>query len=424
MMKQTLSAAQRQSQIVSQSQVQFLHMLTMCNEELELWLDEQFNENPMLEQTYRNPSEPPYAPEPVFYEGNDLFHVLTEQLRSFDFSKTEWNIFQLLIEQLDEKGYFTADLDILSTSSRLPLPMLERALLILQELEPYGIFSKNTADCLIKQLEKRQQNDPLLTKIIQQDLTALLMKKFSPLQKKYHISSGQLEQYHSQLAGLNPYPLFHFENQASIPVIPDILCRFEQGDWIVELNSNSNHIYTLSGYYQTLMNQTAEKELQQYLYTQYQSARNLILNIEKRQQTLLKITRAILQKQPLFFTGKSGLVPMSMSQITELCDVSISTISRAVHAKYLQYPGGMIRMKDLFAASSDTQTRTDISLTPNDVKELISSLIHCEDPKHPFSDDEISARLAEQDIQISRRTVTKYRKELFIPTSRERRRLP
>lgn len=473
-MRQTLDMVQHQSQIVSQSQVQFLQILAMCNQEMDVWMTEQYNENPFLERTeHENVAESNgnihmfsnarqsqsldsfHYQEPAVFEGQDIRHILLEQLDHRKYSRLEWNVFSLLIDHLEETGFFLMGLDTLSFEHGIPLPVLEKCLGVLQNLEPYGIFSKDIKGCFLKQLEKgenwsfqseishsrqlqsemtnghscsrtKKKNQDNISKatllrIVNEDFEDLIYKKISRLQKKYKISGAEINEYHQILSHLRPCPLHGFGYEKPVYIRPDIICKVENGNLVPYLNEKENTSFSLSDYYFHLMNTAVDSVLKSYLRDRYQSARNLLTNVENRKNTLLRIASAILERQSGFFLYKDMLLPMSMKEISEACSLSISTISRAVRDKYIQYPHGTVAMRDLFIASAETAERTSYSLSPEEAKKAIVAIIQSEDPKQPFNDDEIAARLQEQAIFLSRRTVAKYRKELCIPTSRERR---
>lgn len=434
---QQLHFAQHQSQIVSQTQIQFLHMLTMCNQELNSWLEEQYNENPLLDinspvntqnelSDFSSIRSTQYSDldtfsEPAVYEGLDLYHYLTEQLRYQDYSQQEWNTIAYLITRLDHRGFFCYDLNQISVETGINRMTLEKCLNSLKELEPYGIFSPNIQQCYLKQLEKREIYDSLLETLISENLEDLLYKKIGKLQKQYRVSRTAIETYHQLLSVLSPYPLFGFPTfDSPACIIPDIVCRMEQGILVPYLNEHTTRFYGISSIYQNLMQTTENKELKSYLQSRWSAAKQIIMNIENRKQTLLKITRSILKKQSGFFLQNEFLVPMSMKEIAQDCNLSISTISRAVHDKYLESPHRIIAMRKLFTASAEYSKRTRYALSPTEIKHILREIIASENPKNPFQDEELAIRLQEQAIYISRRTVSKYRKELCIPTSRER----
>lgn len=435
-LKQHISTIQRQSQIVSQTQVQFLNILAMNHAELEDWMDKQFLENPLLEKTdlrkddlsliypgehrlFTDTAPIPHK-EPVFWEGIGIYYFLTEQLSYSDYSQSDLDAISFLIANLDEKGFFTRNLKELSQESGFSLKTLSKLLSVLQELEPYGIFSPNMASYFQTLLRKQHTEEELLFTILANDFEDLLHQRLNCLYKKYKISGQKVKEYLAILSQLPPYPLYYFETDSAMPIIPDIICHLENGILIPELNNEQIADYSVSDYYYHMMLQTDSVQLKQYLYGKYNAARLILKNIENRKQTLLHITETLLQKQSAFFYQKGELLPISMAQLADICNCSISTVSRSIHNKYLQYPDGMILMKNLFPASSDTEKRNGFSVSRETVKKTIRQMVSMENPKNPLSDDEIAALLHKEAIPISRRTVAKYRNELLIPTSRER----
>lgn len=447
-MEQSMYSLQKQQQILSQNQIQFLQLLTMSNQELDLWMNQQYNENPLLERGESSismdhfetlpqetaSSDFEYSPyletsfsreskrhEPSFWEGQDLFHHLTEQLCYRDYTKLEWKAIHCLIGNLEKNGFFTTDLSALSLENGIPLPVLEKCLQILKTLEPCGIFSSNIQDCCLTQLRRNGHTDSLLTQILMEDFEALLYKKYSTLYKKYKISSETVCYYHRLLADLYPYPLFDPPQNIVIYPEADIIYTKEQDKWHTSLSKNPQDTYVLSSYYLHCLHSTKNPELRYYLWEKYKTAKNVLHNITQRNQTLLRIADAILEKQKDFFENHDFLVPMSMREIAADCNLSISTISRAVSNKNIQYSKGIIPLRSLFTASSESTPREDSSLSPAEAKKAIAHIISLENPESPLKDEAIASRLREQAIFLSRRTVAKYRTELLIPTSRERR---
>lgn len=436
-MKQSIAVTETQSQILSQSQVQFLHMLSMNNQDLEQWMDLQFAENPLLEKDPVSKDPLPleyYIPsrerdsgqnrasfhEPFFLEGKELYHFLTEQLTYADYDSHDWEMITFLIYNLDERGFFPLDLSKEAKKHGYSLARLEFLLEIMQNLEPYGIFSPNMATCYLKQLSRKNINDPLLTQVIRQDLDDLLHRRLSRLHKKYGMTSQILHEYLEILADLSPYPLFCFQNGSTCSLIPDVICHWDNGLLVPVLHDSVLSDYNISDRYYGMLQKTEDPTLKRYLSQKLTAANQILKNADSRRRTLLAITTAILEKQSLFFYQGRELIPMSMAQIGEICCVSTSTVSRAIHDKYLQYPGGMIKMKHLFVSSSDAGSRKEWDASPDTVKEILSQIIATENPKQPYGDDAIANILKMEGITISRRTVAKYRNQLFIPTSRER----
>ncbi len=419
---------QSQSQFLSQNQIQFMKFLQMSNQELDTWLSTQYNENPFLEKENLHYSVSAIQEgrdyysimEQAVYDRTGVQYDLLEQLSYFDYSEVEWSIFRFLINGLDDNGFFSMDLNVISESKRIPLKLLKKCLRILQELEPYGIFAADVEHCLIKQMEKRKIQDDLLKVMILESLEDLLYKKTSKMQKKYGISAKKLEEYYGVLATLKPYPLYSYETKKTHYIIPDVICNKQDDNLEAEIYKSYERYYVNTDYIK-MMEQTTDPDLKSYFKDKYWAAKTIVSNIEKREKTLLQITEIILEKQSGFFLKNTPLIPMSMKQLADICRVSISTISRTVNNKYLQYPNGMVQMRDLFIAAANMGENEESIVSTNDVKRIIAEMIKMEDPRKPLSDDEISNRLKKQSIQLSRRAVAKYRSEMFIPTSRERR---
>lgn len=423
-MKQQLVNQQKQSQMMSQGQIQLMTFLQMSNQELDTWLNEQYHENPFLEKeicatiSLENRASSEWK-EPVVFDRQGVEYDLLEQLCPVDFSDSEWEMIRFFIANVDAKGYFTMDLKALAQKSRISLAVLEKCLNVLRELEPAGIFSANMQQCLVKQLDKRNIQDELLVKIISENLEDLLYKKSGKIQKKYNISQRKINMYYELLAGLNPYPLYGQGKTNTHYLVPDIICSNKDGKMTAELYKG-NTSYSICDDYYNMMKETLDEKLKLYFKEKYQAAQSILKNIEKRERTILQITEVILEKQEAFFRKKGILNPMTMKEIAQVCNISISTVSRTVNNKYIQYPYGMIRMRELFIAAANMGEFDNNVISTENVKQIIADMIKRENPQKPLSDEEISNRLRKQSIQLSRRAVAKYRSEMLIPTSRER----
>ena len=179
----------------------------------------------------------------------------------------------------------------------------------------------------------------------------------------------------------------------------------------IRLNDDWIGDYSINDYYVKMMEQAEDSELKEYFRKKYERCRFIITSIEQRRETMLKISKAILDRQREYFMNHKQLKPMTMQNIADDIEMHVSTVSRAVKGKYIQYPGGTIGMRDIF---NNTQTFGDQDSTTEEIKEEIRRLVKEEDKKKPLSDSKIVSLLEQKNMKISRRTVAKYRAQLGI----------
>lgn len=438
-----ISIEQRQQ--LSQNQVQSLQILACTNEELQDLLENEYTENPMLEHT--GPEHDDFfanldslyekgAPHPsagLSWDDDDqrrndipsrptdeLRQDLLAQLPRSRYSAQEWHLFVLLIDCLDDSGFFPWEIGEIARLSGCPEEMVENCLAQLRRLEPAGIFSRDLSECLLYQLEQQQERDPVLLAMVRDYLPDLLKGQIGNVSRALHLSTTAVRQYLLQIGKLNPRPLCGGEQQSTEYLVPDLLLTRKNGEWSIALNDRWMGSYQLNQYYIHMMEQSREKELTAYFKSHLERARFLLRCVEQRRTTVLNITREILKRQQGFFESRALLQPMTMQELADALQIHSSTVSRAVRGKYLQYPGGSVLMKELFQSCVPEQENS-ARISVGQVHAALSALVAGEDKGRPLSDLELSRLLEQQGTRISRRTVAKYRGELGIPNSDQRR---
>ncbi|EDS71515.1 putative RNA polymerase sigma-54 factor [Anaerofustis stercorihominis DSM 17244] len=240
----------------------------------------------------------------------------------------------------------------------------------------------------------------------------------SKISKELNISRLEVRKYIYSIKCLNPKPLINIKMSEPVYINPDILLTYENNKWNIELNDNWINNYYISDYYLKMIDTSEDENLKMYFKEKLSKCRFILNSLEQRRNTILNITKVIIRRQEKYFRGNGKIVSMTLSEVADEIDMNVSTVSRAIKNKYMSSPIGIINMRDLF--SSYVSYGEDIRLTPEDVKQKIKVIIEEENKKKPYSDDEIVNKLNDENINISRRTVSKYRKELNIPTSYNR----
>lgn len=439
MLQQNIS--QNQQQVLSVDQRQSLQILAYTNQELDAFLNEEYMQNPLLECQRDRQSEiidsldshyetaSSYRDHYIRYEDEDsdrrgdirakepssLREQLKGQLNIQKYSPEEWDLIDYLIDCLDDKGFFVYDPSEIAGSYGCSPEMVEKCLLDLRELEPVGIFSKDIAQCLLKQLEANGEQDGILVQIISDFLPDLLRGNLSVITRSLGITTTKCRSCIQRIGELNPRPVMNTEREGTEYVVPDILVQRENDTWKVTLNDSWMGEYKFNDYYIHMMQTASDPELKEYFRGKLERARLIVNSIERRRSTIIQIVQAILEDQSDYFLEHKELRPMTMDRIAQKLNISTSTVSRAIKNKYIQYRRPIL-LRDLFsnAASENTDASADI------VRKRIEELVQGEDHSKPLSDDRIAKLLKEEGMAISRRTVAKYRQQMGIPESRLR----
>lgn len=432
-------------QILSQTQIQSLEILAMDTVELEAFLQNEYMDNPLLEHTptneisssmenYSKIYENPYTGGNYVNDKEDerdegrtfvapkkdyLKEYLTSQLDIQHFSKEEWQLISFCIGCLEDDGLFTLELDELCHLTGRDKNQVEDILGVLQDLEPYGIFAKDLPNCLIKQLEMMEIVNPVLNEIILNHLTDISEGKISTISRKMNLSTAEVRKYIAIISKLNPKPLCGLQETEVNYIVPDIIFEKQNNQWEVKINDNWFGEYGISDYYIRMMQEAKDPELVQYFKKKLERSRFIISSIEQRRETIYNISEIILNRQKDFFEGHGMLKPITMAEIAEEIGVHPSTITRAVKGKYIQSPQGTLLMKNVFSTAVSSSGRGD-DVSSNHVKERIRELIDGEDKRNPLSDSKLVEILKKEGIQISRRAIAKYRDEMWIKSSFDR----
>ncbi len=412
-----------QKMLISHEQINSLQILGLNTSELESFLQQEYIENPAIEYSGSSAS---YSSSVRYKDGfkNDildedystqLINFIKEQLPLKEYSLKQLELIVFFIMNLDENGFYTLDIEETVRLSGYSKEIVEECLEKLRELEPVGIFAKDLNMCLIKQLEKLEIRDEILFDIIQNHLNDISVGKISVISRKYDISTTQVRKYILIIQSLNPKPIGNLSNKKIDYIIPDVIIKKDKS---IIINDNWIGDYTLNIYYENMIKTSSDNELKEYLKTKFNRAKFILNSIERRRDTIFNIVEKILYIQEDFFENKGTLKAMTLYDIAEELNLHYSTVSRAIKGKYLEYNGGVILIKDLFSRSINK--KMDKNISSKTVKEIIKELIDSENKNKPYSDQKIAEIINSNNFSVSRRAVTKYRNELFIKDSYER----
>jgi len=369
-------------------------------------------------------SESTYNPLDYVHKSNStLYEHLERQLGLVKrLSDIQRNIALYLIGNLDEKGYLEISVDDAGQRLGVTPAEVEDMLSIIQHFDPTGVGARNLEECLLLQLRHLGRDDERLTAVIQHHLEDLAHNRFQKIAEKLGCTVQDVQEMADTVRLLNPRPGAGFGQGEVRYIIPDVTVEKVAGDYVVLVNDISAPRLTISHFYEKLMKEPQQPdEARKFIHEKLNAAMWLAKSLEQRRLTLMRVTQAIVELQRDFFEhGVHYLRPMTQKEIAERVQLHESTISRATSGKYVQTPRGIFELKYFF--TSALSTASGEAASSESVKRRIKAIIEAEDRKKPLSDQVIAEKLAAEGIEISRRTVAKYREEMLIPSSAKRKR--
>ncbi len=344
---------------------------------------------------------------------------LLEQARFLSLNKEKLNIIKYLIGCIDDSGYLSVPIDEVTNKFGTDESEIEDVLMILQSFDPIGVGSRDLKELLLIQLKNDEPIDSLAIEIVQNYLKELGEHKFVKIAQKLKVNVQEVQQVFDLLKTLKPKPAMNFQSSSPKYIVPDVIVEVVDGEYVVIVNDTLVPRLRINHHYHQYMQSNKNDETAKYIMDKFSSAKWLIKSIEQRRNTLYKVTSAIMKYQDMFFQNQL-LNPLTLKQIAEEVGVHESTVSRAINQKYVQTPLGIFELKYFFSTGLTTSSG-DVTSSEN-VKKTLQELIENENKKKPLSDQKITKLLNEMGIQISRRTVAKYRDELGILSSSSRKR--
>lgn len=346
-------------------------------------------------------------------------HLLS-QLKLMPLSERDQSLTLLLVDSISEDGYLEASLEELAEHMPLELEIealeLQTALRHIQHLDPAGVGARNLSECLLLQLELLPQDTPhlaLASLITKHYLPTLAARDFNKLRKELTCDEATLKQAQQLITSLNPRPGSAFTLIGSEHYIQhEVIVKKIKGIWIASLNDGVIPKLKINQLYASILKRNRDSS-SQYLQSQMQEAKWMIKNIQQRFSTILRVSQAIVDRQRNFLEyGEVAMRPLVLREIAEELDLHESTISRVTTNKYMLTPRGIFELKYFFGSSVSTDSGGTCSATA--IRALIKQLVEQENPKKPFSDNQITELLAKQGIVVARRTIAKYREALNI----------
>ncbi len=327
-----------------------------------------------------------------------------------------------IIGNLEESGYLTTPLEEIAVAEGLRLEDIQAGLKAVQSLDPTGVGALTLPECLLLQLEARGCRDSVAWKIVHDHLKLLETRQLSQLAKVLGRPIEHIQIAVNVIRHLDPAPGLRYSGGGARQVEPDVYISKDSDDYVITLNDDDIPQLRLNGEYKRMVDREQEpnKDVRNYVKERYASALQLIKNIEQRKQTILRVCHSIIRRQTEFLEfGIDQLKPMMIKEVAEEIGVHPSTVSRAVANKYAHTPQGVFELRYFFseAVQGPSGSATPLLI----VKRRVKKMIEDENASQPLTDEQITARLQSEGIQVTRRTVAKYREDMKIPSTHQRR---
>ena len=353
-----------------------------------------------------------------------LHDYLKDQLGWFDLEPELRQMCERIIYSLDSNGYLKTSLEELVDPTAGPdqLGLAQRALSVVQKLDPPGVGAHDLRECLLLQLTPDMPYYEQLRTIISGHLEDLEHNRLPVIERRTGYSMALIQKTLNELRKLKPKPGADFTNEYIPNVTPDVFLDLgEDGKYKVRLEDGRTPSLRISPFYrQLLMNGQATPEDKEYIKRKINSAQWLIDSIEQRRNTLTRVSQAIVDYQTEFLNkGPEFIEPLKMQQIADQVGVHVTTVSRAVDDKWIQTPRGIFPLKRFFGGGTVSADGEEVAWDA--VRLKLQEIVDEENKQQPYSDDELVKELAKHGLTVARRTVTKYRKAMKIPSSRQRR---
>ncbi|OTN77331.1 RNA polymerase sigma-54 factor [Enterococcus sp. 8G7_MSG3316] len=433
--QQQFSQQQKQTQKLAMTQKlqQSIQVLQFSADELIAFIDDQALENPLIELgEYDTPIIPTKSSQSsdqmmdylsqIPDQQTSLFEYLIEQVHLNYRDTFLRTIVLYLVESIDLNGFLTIDLNqAVQQMGATPIQALD-ALTLIQQLDPAGVGARDLRECLMLQTERDDFAPPLAYIVLEEYFDDLAARKWDTIAKGLQISLTDVQVVFDYIQTLTPTPGAAFGSSDGLYIVPDLTVKMDKGIPVVLSNKRAlPEVHFQQSYFDRLK-QSGDQEVQRYLENKAQEFEWLKKTLQQRGDTIYRVGEQIVTRQQAFFTDAARpLKPMILKEIAEAIGVHESTVSRAVNGKYLETSFGVFELKMFFGQKVSTQEDGD-DLTTQSIKQALKILIDEENKQKPLSDQKLAGLLKEQGIDISRRTVAKYREAMGIQGSSKRKR--
>ena len=334
---------------------------------------------------------------------------------------TVGEIAENIIGNLDENGYLTASPEELTQEGKYSLEDVEEALAVVQEFDPLGVGARDLRESLLLQLKTLDPQNQLAQQIVSEHLKQVQSNQLKEIARALNRPVELVKRAVDVIKRLDPRPGLRYNKTEPRLVEPDVYFRKVDEQWQAFLNEDDMPQLRLSPTYRRLLaRDAADREVRNYVKERFTAAIQLMKNIEQRKHTILRVCQSIIARQSEFLDhGPDHLKPMMIKEVAEEVGVHPSTVSRAVASKYAHTPQGVLELRSFFSEAVNGPEGGGMSLQT--LKRLVKKMIEDEDTAKPLTDEQIAKKLDEAGIHVTRRTVAKYREDMRIPSTHQRR---
>lgn len=381
---------------------------------------EYFQDSSIENSEWEEPVEDDRRDSPTALEETLQDHLLW-QLRMSDISEKDYEIGEAIIGETNDDGYLTEDIKELAKELGYEVADVERILRIIQGFDPTGVGARDTKECLLIQLRHLGLEGTIPYRIIEEDyIKDLGANKYPQIAKSLGVDIELVNEAINIILSLEPKPGRQFSSVKNECIIPDVIIEKIDDKYTVLMNDFGPGL-KISPYYRSILTsgEPLQDDTKRFIQSQLESASWLLESLERRRKTIRKVTEAIFDVQKDFLEkGSKYLKPLILRDVADVVGVHEGTVSRVVNNRYVQTPQGIFELKYFFSSGISTDDGQMASSTS--VREIIKNIIDAEDPKNPLSDKDIEIILKKRGLNIARRTIQKYRKELNIKASNKR----
>ncbi|MFH1094580.1 MAG: RNA polymerase factor sigma-54 [Candidatus Omnitrophota bacterium] len=357
--------------------------------------------------------------ETLITKSSTLPEELLQQYRLAYINSEDLEIAEQIIGNIAENGYLRASIEEIAQSTGFSLELVQSVLEKVQSLDPAGIAARDLKECLILQLKRLGKENSTETAIVKNFLNELAAKKYNLISKGLKISLAQVKKYALNISKLDPKPCRNYAVGA-LRIVPDVILEKTPSGYEVIINAKSLPQLSISQMYKKILkDKNCPEEAMRFIKDKLKNAQNLISGLSQRNQTLERVTKCIVAYQGDFIEkGVFNLKPLTLKEVADKLEVHPSTISRTVANKYIQTPYGTYALKIFFSQAITSESGM---LSNQNIKAALEELIKTEPEDKPYSDQALEKTLKLKGMNISRRTVTKYRNSMKIPPAHLRR---
>ncbi len=352
------------------------------------------------------------------------------QLNAAHLTDTDHQVGLAIIDSIDDSGYLTQSLEDIFAGLETQLDEIEfdevmAVLHLIQHFDPVGVAASSPSECMTIQLSQLDTETPHLSKaltLVDKYLEQLASNDFAFLKRRLRVKDGELAEIIKLIQTSNPHPGHMVSENHAEYIIPDVFVGKQAGRWHVSINPENAPKLKVNTGYADLIKRSDNSDQNTYLKDHLQEARWFIKSLQSRNDTLIRVARAIIKRQQAYLEyGEEAMQPMVLRDIADLLEMHESTVSRVTTHKYMHTPRGILEFKYFFSSHVNTSDGGECSSTA--IRAIIKKFVAAERPDKPLSDNKIALLLGDQGIKVARRTIAKYREAMHIPPSNERKRL-